>query len=176
MGRRSKSKRAKERGTYGKRSGKGTMRNVTLTAYQFNNFVYPPLGSGNAKGDGDWETALRVMKKLKDPELTMPKALDEKELEAQQEGKPVYAFYKLLDDEATFLLEEDEWRFVRDKVKANRDNVALMAAQDYEACMVAIKDAEKVEVKVEEDDDEAETEAEEEPESEGSPPTEQTEL
>ena len=147
MGRRSKSKRAKERGTYGKGSEKGTMRKLTLTAFQFDNFVYPPLGQGNAKGDASWETALRVMKVLKDPELTRPRDLDADELKAQKEGKPVYAFHKLLDSEAEFMFEEDEWRFVRDKVKENRDNVSLMAAQDYEETLVLLNDAEKIEVK-----------------------------
>ena len=159
--------RRRRKGTYAtrrrnQRRGKNKMRKLTLTAHQFNSFVYPNVAHDNAKGDGDWETALRVIQHLKDPEKTKEAAMTADEVKAKQEGRPVYPNYRLLDDEAEFLFQDDEWRMVRDKVKAGRDTCLITAAVDFEELLQVIENAEKVEVK--EVEPEPEPEDPEEPE------------
>ena len=127
------------------------MRKLTWTAHQFNNFVYPNLATNTAKGDGNWECALRVMKILNDPEITKEVSKTAAETAAEKEGRATYQLRHLLDPSAEFLFQDDEYRMIRDKVKDARDNIALMAAADFEATLQVINDAEKIEVEEKKD-------------------------
>ena len=122
------------------------MRKVKFTAFQFNNFVYPYVAHASAKGEGDWETALRVIKILKDPTKTKVSPMSPAEVKAKEEGQPVYPNHRLLDSEAEFLVQDDEYRMIRDKVKARRDDVLITAAEDFEILLQVLNDAEEVEV------------------------------
>lgn len=140
------------------------MRKIRFTSLQFNNFVYPNVAHNNAKGDGEWETALRLVKILKDPAKTKEMPLSKGEIEAQEMGRAAYPNHCLLDDEAEFLVQDDEWRMIRDKVKAGRDTVLITASEDFEATLQAIEDAEKIEV-----EEKAKPETEPDPEPEPTP-------
>jgi len=134
------------------------MRKLTLTAHQFNNFVYPNVATNTAKGDGNWECALRVMTILNNPEFTKEIPKTAAETKAEAEGRATYQLRHLLDESAEFLLQDDEHRMIRDKVKGARDDIALMAAADFEATLQAINDAEKTEVEEKKDAPAEETE------------------
>lgn len=119
-------------------------RKLTLTTNQFGTFVFPPLGRSSAKNDSDWETALRLMKKLKDPGLAFPVPLTEEEEKAvAKPGVMAFQFYELLEAEAVFLLQDDEWRFLQKRLKENRNNVPLAANDEYEELLQTVNDAEE---------------------------------
>lgn len=125
------------------------MRQVTFTKLQFRNFIYPQIGKGTSKGEGDWEAAIRLVKVLKDDELTEEIPYNEAEREALAKGEMIYPFRTLIEDSATFLFQDDEFRFLETKMKADRPKVPLLAGEDYDSLLQALKDAEKIEKKAE---------------------------
>lgn len=117
------------------------MRKLSLTADQFDAFVFPYVATSSAQNDGEFETALRLLRKLKDPALTMPAPLTDAEEKARQAGGKVFAFAKLRESEATFLLEEDEWKLLQNRVAAFKTKVNIVALEDFAALLEAIKTA-----------------------------------
>ncbi|KKL14919.1 hypothetical protein LCGC14_2510820, partial [marine sediment metagenome] len=107
----------------------------------FNTFLYPQLASSSSKTDAEFETALRVMRVFKDPSMTEVVPLNATEEEQRKGGQKVYAFRRLLEDEATFLLETDEWEFVKARLKEHKVNVALAAIDDFNDLLEALNDA-----------------------------------
>ena len=80
------------------------MRCITLTAYQYRNFVYPAVVTSGAKRLDEWEVALRTVRKLKDPALTTDLPLTDEQRKAKDEGNAVYPERTLLGGEAVFAL------------------------------------------------------------------------
>ena len=126
---------------------RGIMRQVTFTKKQFKDFVYPFVGQGNAKADGDWETALRLVKKFKDPILTEKVPLNKEEQKAEDEGSTVFCFRTLLTEDATFELEEDEWGLLKQILEGRRKNIIFLAAEDFEELLAVIREAKQVDAK-----------------------------
>ena len=124
------------------------MRKLTLQAKYFDNFVFPQLAGTSAENDSEWETALRLLKAIKDPVLTVEVDLTPQEKEARDRGQQVYAFRKLREGEATFLLQSDEYALLLKRINAHKTRVALVAAEDFAELLAAIENA--PEVKVEE--------------------------
>lgn len=117
------------------------MRKFTITAEHFNTFLYPQLASSSSKTDAEFETALRVMKIFKDPSMTEVVPLNPGEQQQQDRGQKVYSFRRLLEDEATFVLETDEWGFVQARLKEHKINVALAAIEDFNELLEALNNA-----------------------------------
>lgn len=124
------------------------MRQLTFNGKQFKDFVFTQMGRATSSGgDSDWETALRVIKKLKDPALTEVIPLTDEEQKAENEGTTVFYFRRLIEDHATWEFEEDEWKFLKTKLEANKKNVLLLAAEDFEELLRVIRDAKQVDTK-----------------------------
>ncbi len=124
------------------------MRRITFTAFQFQNFVFPYVGAASAKDMNEWETQLNLIKKLKDPALTAQIELSAEEELAMQRGQAVYAFYRLREEQATFSLEDDEWRMLKRRIEENRSRVNAVAAEDYQAVWEAVEDPAAVDITV----------------------------
>jgi len=123
------------------------MRKLTLDARQFNNFVFPHVANATTKGNSEWETMLRVMKKLKDPKISHERDITSEEQKAEEAGVATYRFRKLSVPKHTFVLEEDEYSLIAEKVKDQRDSTPAMAADEFEAVLNAIGDCEQYEAK-----------------------------
>ncbi len=135
------------------------MRQLKVTAHQFDNFVYPHVANGLGKGDGDWEAGGRLLRKFKDSKLTREKPLTPDEVKAKAEGRAVYPFRRLVHESAVFLLQDDEYRIVKEKVKGMRDHTPLYAADDFDAAWEAIEAAEEFEPEIPEATPDEEPEA-----------------
>lgn len=109
------------------------MRHFTVSAYQYQQFVYPPVASSAAKNLAEWDVCLRVMKKLKDPALTAEIPAPDGE-----RAPGTYAFRQLLGAEATFKLEEDEAKLVQERLQDYKTHLALAAAEDFDAVVRAL--------------------------------------
>lgn len=107
------------------------MKKLKLTSRQFDTFVFPQIASSTARSDGEFETALRLLRKLKDPALTQPALLTVEEAAARAQGQAAFAFHRLRSDEAVFLLEEDEWGMLQSRVSEHRTRVAIVAAEEF---------------------------------------------
>lgn len=117
------------------------MRKLSLTADQFDTFVFPYVAQSNAQNDAEFETALRLLRKLKDPALTMVAPLSDPEEKARQAGAKVFAFNKLRESEASFVLEEDEWKLLQARLAAYKTKVNIVALEDFAALLDVIKAA-----------------------------------
>ncbi len=119
------------------------MRKVTISKKQFDTFLFPQIAQSNAKTDSERETAIRVIKILKDRGLTMDKPLTKREERLREDGENVFEFKELVEDEATFVLEEDEHNFIKKRLEENAKGVALLVLEDFEALRDLFKNAEK---------------------------------
>lgn len=117
------------------------MRKLRLTAQQFDHFVFPYVAQAAAKNDGEFETALRLIRKLKDGALTEEIPLSEEESKIQANGKLVLPFRRLREGEATFVLEEDEWKMLRSRVAERKVNVSIVALEMYADLLATIDQA-----------------------------------
>lgn len=116
------------------------MRTVTLTRQQFDEHVFPAFVAKAAESEQQMEVAVRVLRKFKDPGVTEDEELDPRVV-AQANGKSVYPNRVLLDEDATFDLEEDEHRLVLERLKAFVTRINVLAAEDFMATIAAVKDA-----------------------------------
>ncbi len=108
------------------------MRQLTFTAHLFRNFVFPYVGASSVKDVSEWDTQLRLIKKLKDPALTVQVELTDAEREAEAQGQVVYRFYQLREEKGTFQLEEDERDLLKRRIEDNRTRVNAIAAEDFD--------------------------------------------
>ncbi len=120
------------------------MRTITMTAQQFRDFVYPGMASGTATNDAEFETAMRVMKKLKDPGLTTELALTLNEVAAQLDGVTVFPFRKLLESSVTFVLHEDEYVLLKGRITAMQPTINYAAGDAYQAVRTLFAGAKEV--------------------------------
>lgn len=117
------------------------MRSVTFTEAQFNTFVFRQCALATAENESEFETGLRLIKKFKDPALTVPEELTDAEKEQQKKGNPVFPYYRLREPKATFLLEEDEWQLALKRLRANRTRVATLVAEEFAELLKAVAEA-----------------------------------
>lgn len=115
------------------------MRKLVLTAAQFDTFVFPQVASSAAKSESEFETALRLLKKLKDPALTEAVPFTDEELKrAKETRQALFAFHRLREDSATFLLEEDEWLLLKARVSDHKTKVSIVALEDFSSALAAV--------------------------------------
>ena len=122
------------------------MKQLTFTKSHFDLFVFPQVGTAQAKSDSEFEAALRLLRKLKDPALTVEKPLTQAEEEAEKNGDRVFRFYRLLEDQATFLLQDDEFRLLKDRITGHKTTVSLVAVEEFNELLQVLKDPPEVEV------------------------------
>jgi len=121
------------------------MRKLTVTARQFQTFLFPQIASSSASNIDAWETGLRLMKVLKDPALTIEVPLTDDEKASRDRGEAVYPYRKLIEDEADFILKEDEYGLLKKNITAYKAAVSLLAAEDFSGLLEAIQQAPEVE-------------------------------
>lgn len=102
------------------------VRRVTLTADQFDNFLFPVWA--NAQNPGDSEVVIRITKKLKKASSEVP--LNKTQQAARDAGKRVYADRTLDHDSYDFMFEEDERNVLRDAFKKALGNFNPLAMED----------------------------------------------
>lgn len=102
------------------------MRNVQITKHEFDNFLFPVWA--NAQNPGDPDVVIRVTRKLKGVSDELP--LREAQQKHRDEGKPVYADRSAREDVNTLVLEEDEWKCLRDAFKKSLKDFLPMAMED----------------------------------------------
>lgn len=106
------------------------MRKVEITRDEFNDFLYPAVGGSSAQSEQELETALRVMKKLHDPESTQIIEIPEDQRRAAQEaGQRILPVRRLKAPDMKLVLEEDEHRLIVERLKAYIPKVTLLGAE-----------------------------------------------
>jgi len=120
---------------------RGVMRQLTVSQSAYSTFLFPQFANATAESESEFEVALRTLKKLKDPALTLEKELSPQEAEARKSGTPVFAFRKLLEESATFLLETDEHALLLKRVKANKTLVVFVALEEFNALLEMVEKA-----------------------------------
>jgi len=117
------------------------MRRLTITNHHFDTFLYPFLMQSVAREPAEWDVALRLLRKLKDPAETEERELTPEEADARRRGIPVYPFRRLRQAEATLLLEEDEFTLLSGRLAERKSNVLLGAADDFAELLAAVANA-----------------------------------
>lgn len=123
------------------------MRKVPISKEAFDNFVFPIVATSSAKNEAEFETGIRLIQKLKDPSLTIEKPLTDAEGKARDAGTKVYPYRVLREDVAVFVLEEDEWQLMAERLKERRTTIPMLAMEDFKALLDTLKDPEKMEIK-----------------------------
>lgn len=118
------------------------MRKLTLQKGHFDTFVFQQVTTLPAANESEFETALRLLKKLKDPALTKEVALTPEEQEAEKQGQRAFPFRQLLEDEATFVLEEDEYQLLKKRVEKHKTLVATLVLEEFAELLAVIAGAE----------------------------------
>ena len=119
------------------------MRKLSLTADQFETFVFQQVTVGPVDNEHELETALRLLRKLKDPALTTEVPLTAAEKAAQEEGQRVFQFRKLREDEAVFLLDTDEFELLKRRVQKHKTQVAMLVLEEFMQLLQVIETAEE---------------------------------
>ena len=111
------------------------MRQVALTSREFKFYVYRGIATSSCENAHEWECQVRLMRALKDPKLTEDVPVTEEERkEAAAANQPSFTFKRLSGgrETATFMLEEDEWAMLKDRMEKGRVGLAAIAAEEYE--------------------------------------------
>jgi len=106
------------------------MRKVRVTADQYYVFLYPQFAASVAENADEFETQLRVIRKLKDQTLSQDEPVTEQDRqEADRKHTVPVPYRRLLEAEAVFLFEEDEWRLLCRRIENYKKMVAAGAAE-----------------------------------------------
>ena len=122
------------------------MRKLTLTAEHFDTFVFQQVTAGPVDNEHELETALRLLRKLKDPALTTEVPLTVAEKAVQEEGQRIFQFRKLREDEAVFLLDTDEFELLKRRVEKHKTQVAILVLEEFMELLQVIEKAPEVKV------------------------------
>lgn len=123
------------------------MREVHVTREQFDEFLYPAIASSSAENESELETAVRVLRKLKKPDITFEEVISSEEQErAKKNRTKLVPFRKLTVDEHTFMFEEPEYKLVLDRVKAHLPRISLAAAEELWEFYESVKGAPEVNI------------------------------
>lgn len=121
------------------------MREVRITKEQFDEFLFPFVSGSSPESDNERECALRVMRKLKDPEITEEEALSPAQLEAAERRKrKIWPGRRLACPEATFHFQEDEHRLILKRLKEATKGIAMLVIEEYTAFLDAFEGAKEV--------------------------------
>lgn len=124
------------------------MRQVTFTARQFRHFIYGPIGRSNAKTTNEFDVQLRLLRKLNDGALTKELPVTEEEAEAaEKQGTMAFPMRELLEDVATFMLDEDEWALLKHRLGKFVTNIPTIASTEFKEVLDRLDKAQTVEVK-----------------------------
>lgn len=109
------------------------MRQVVLTAREFNFYVFRNIALSSCENAHEWECQIRLMKALKDPNITEDVPVTEQERKEAAAGNvPSFKFKRLKQSKATFMLEEDEWGMLKARLEAAKVGLSAIATEEYE--------------------------------------------
>ena len=118
------------------------MRAITVKRDQFNDFLFPAIARSAAKDEQELEVAVRVLKKVKDPDKTYEEDIPKPQLEmAQSSGQKIYPFRKLAPPDHKFIFEEDEHKLIVDRLREFLKTVSLIAAEEFLDFFKTVRDA-----------------------------------
>lgn len=120
------------------------MRKLEVRADEFKRFFWGSYVTGQAKSEGDLEIALRVIKKLKYISLENPMTDEERD-------KGIIPGRQMIDESATLVFEEDEYKSVKDRCVAFVTQVNYILAEEYTDFLNRLKGCEKYEATSEEE-------------------------
>ncbi len=115
------------------------MRTIRVNEMEFDKIFWGSFAATGAKNESELEIALRVLKKLKGVSLDKPLSKDEV-------AQGMIPNRKLIDEEAEFIFEEDEYGLVKDKLVVHLPNISLILADVFYGLLTRFKEAEKWEV------------------------------
>lgn len=119
------------------------MREIALTATEYREFVWQAVQKLPSKDVAEAGTQRDVSRKLKALGYELP--LSERDTERAAEGALVYHDYATSGDVA-LLLEEEEWRWLKDRLRKYLPALTGYASDDFLALLDKVDGAEKVEV------------------------------
>lgn len=118
------------------------MRKVEIGKHEFAEIVWPAVHRLPAKDVQENGVVVGLSKKLK--AVGQPRPLNEREQKAEDEGQLVFPDY-VVDGAVELLLEDEEWRLLKDRVKKWLPNLTGYAAQMFGELLERIESAEKIE-------------------------------
>lgn len=118
------------------------MRKVEIEKNEFEQIVWPAVHKLPSKDVQENGVIVGISKKLK--AVGYAKPLTERELQAEAEGILVFPDYAV-DEAVTLILEDEEWRTLKDRVKKWLPQLTGYASEMFAACLERIEGAEKIE-------------------------------
>lgn len=114
------------------------MRRVTITAEEYNMFLFPHVGGSTIAKIEEQDTAVRLIAKLKDP--GEEQELPQEQLEAVQRGQQIFPAYIMeRGAECELNLEEDEAKMAVQKLQETIFRVPLAGLTEYKVLIEKIK-------------------------------------
>lgn len=100
------------------------MRSMTISAVEFENYIFPGFASQGAKTEDELEVRLRVLRKLKASSSPLPGPTTD------GQGQRVFTGRTMDNDEAYFEFEEDEFKVLRESLVASLPMWSLLAQEE----------------------------------------------
>lgn len=117
------------------------MKKVTISKFEFDTFVFQQVAGSTAENDNEAETAIRLMRKLKDETLTIECEPTKEEGEARKKGRSVFLMRQLREGSATFVLQDDEHKLLFKRLEKNVPHVALLLLEEFSDLVRRVKEA-----------------------------------
>ena len=141
------------------KKGSRIMRSITLTRPQFDEVFYPTLIAGHAqvKNEDEHDTALILMRQMKDGGVTRPEDPKPKVVEAIEEaGNRWWPSRKLIESEHTFEFDEDVYKIIEARFRAKITHVHPAMADEFDEVWQIVKGAERYDASKTDDESEDE--------------------
>lgn len=119
------------------------MRKFTVTKHEFDHFLFPFTMNVAAESETEFETGVRLVQALRDPNRTEARELTSRQNEAEREGEKIYPQHELRRDQDTFIIEEDVWKLTVKRLGVNKTRINPLASEDYNEFLKKVEDAEK---------------------------------
>ena len=122
------------------------MRQIDVTSLEFKRYLWNAYFRGAPKSEDDLEIAVRVTKLLKGVSVAVA-------ISDAEEDAGVLPGRTLIDDKASVIFEEDEYKMVRDRIKEFIPNISNALADEFSEFWERFKGSEKITPQVVEEED-----------------------
>lgn len=117
------------------------MKKVTISKFDFDTFVFQQVAGSTAENDNEAETAIRLMRKIKDEALTEEEESTKEQEELRKKGRPVFLMRKLREEQAVFILQDDEHKLLLKRLEKNLSSVALLVLEGFMDLIKNVKES-----------------------------------
>ena len=139
------------------------MRDIAVKRLEFDEFLWPIVTTSNAESDKERAVALDVLRLLSDEEYTEEVPLTDAQIaQSSKNNTHVWNSRRLIEDEYTFVLEEEAYRLIRKRLQDASPKVSIVCLADFSPLLDRFNDAKKYKA---EKDEPAESEGEPEKEA-----------